>query len=461
MLSKATAPMSCPFRALWGGPDEGQSQPKPPAVQSVGSTRKPGCPFAKLAVADAPTTSSASSSEPSADSVSLTATGDAGAAAPTAGQGPPVSSAAGSTGTCPFGFGAAAAAPQAAGSSAGAASNADPTGPVAEPAAAPGKCPYGFGQASNGPKLSELHCVLCRSLLFEAVTTNCGHIFCGSCAGRFSDCPVCGADIIEMKPNTELQGRVDQVLAAHADKMTVWELEGGRAQEGDAASNLDRDRATFFLHLGLRSLAGGNTAAAADRLGRAAQELSAALQGSSGADAAQLRCKLGSVRGSQGDCHRRLGSTQAAQRCYVDSIDLLREPAAAGLAEAAHALSVSLNKLGDLHYSAGHWAQAQQLYTEALQLRRQAWQQQAVDGGGSGAVQRALDVAVSLTKLADVQQQGGGGKDSAAALLEEAHQMAAAIETQIPDDDRALQSKFRSLLAALQVLGSSEQDSTQ
>jgi hypothetical protein len=66
-------------------------------------------------------------------------------------------------------------------------------------------CPMGFGSPA-GPKLSTLHCVLCRALLFEPVDTNCQHKFCRFCVERFSDCPLCGADITSLEPHGELQG---------------------------------------------------------------------------------------------------------------------------------------------------------------------------------------------------------------------------------------------------------------
>jgi hypothetical protein len=73
-------------------------------------------------------------------------------------------------------------------------------------------CPLGFGTA-RGPKLSTLHCPVCKSLLFDAhVTTSCRHTFCRSCISQTRDCPSCGRDVDGLKPNTELAGGISSSL---------------------------------------------------------------------------------------------------------------------------------------------------------------------------------------------------------------------------------------------------------
>lgn len=66
-------------------------------------------------------------------------------------------------------------------------------------------------------------------------------------------------------------------------------------------------------------------------------------------DAATLACRLGAVCGSLGDCYRQMGDLPAAAAAYEESCGHVR-PVAEEDAAAAHALSVSLNKLGDLVY---------------------------------------------------------------------------------------------------------------
>ena len=76
---------------------------------------------------------------------------------------------------------------------------------VADP---PATCPLGFS-SSKGPKLSRLHCPLCKSLLFEACKTiECQHIFCSFCIAPFRDCPLCGRYIDGTKPDSESQGNL-------------------------------------------------------------------------------------------------------------------------------------------------------------------------------------------------------------------------------------------------------------
>lgn len=79
-------------------------------------------------------------------------------------------------------------------------------GAPAEEAAAPKTCPLGFGSA-RGPRLSTLHCPVCKGLLFDAhKVTSCQHTFCRSCISQTQDCPSCGRDVDGLEPNPELAG---------------------------------------------------------------------------------------------------------------------------------------------------------------------------------------------------------------------------------------------------------------
>lgn len=102
--------------------------------------------------------------------------------------------------SCPFKAAAAAATAAAGAAPVQAAEPAAAPAPGSVPASAadsqPATCPYGFGGPQTGPRMSVLHCTLCRSLLFEpAKADGCQHIFCCECLSKFRDCPVCGADI--------------------------------------------------------------------------------------------------------------------------------------------------------------------------------------------------------------------------------------------------------------------------
>jgi hypothetical protein len=77
------------------------------------------------------------------------------------------------------------------------------------PAAAAATCPLGFG-TSRGPKLSTLHCPVCKALLFDAhKVSSCQHTFCRSCISQTRDCPSCGRDVDGLEPNSELAGKHD------------------------------------------------------------------------------------------------------------------------------------------------------------------------------------------------------------------------------------------------------------
>ena len=106
--------------------------------------------------------------------------------------------------------------------------------------------------------------------------------------------------------------------------------------------------------------------------------------------------------------------------------------------QAQQALSVALNKLGELHHLQGNLAAAAQLYDQALQLRRQllaATQQQwrqasaepasaAAAAGGEGEAEgqeaccsAALDLAASCLKLAGARRGLGADAEAEVCLL--------------------------------------------
>ena len=75
----------------------------------------------------------------------------------------------------------------------------------AEAGPAPAQCPMGFS-AADGPRMTQLHCVICKSLLYDCVQLSCSCKYCRYCVANFSDCPLCGADITSRTPAPELQG---------------------------------------------------------------------------------------------------------------------------------------------------------------------------------------------------------------------------------------------------------------
>ena len=105
---------------------------------------------------------------------------------------------------CPYPHSATAAAPQ---TSAVPATCPMGYGPQPSSAEAPqtAQCPMGFSSA-DGPRMTELHCVICKSLLYDCVQLSCSCKYCRHCVAAYNDCPLCGADITSRKPASELQG---------------------------------------------------------------------------------------------------------------------------------------------------------------------------------------------------------------------------------------------------------------
>lgn len=117
----------------------------------------------------------------------------------------------------------------------------------------------GFG-AAGGRSLSVLHCSLCRSILHDAVVIeSCGHKGCEFCLSRFRECPVCGVDIVGLRPDAESRALV-QTFYIHAKEPAI--LRDTLQLPPEACA----DAAAFFMFLGLQSKAGGNMQAALDRL---------------------------------------------------------------------------------------------------------------------------------------------------------------------------------------------------
>ena len=71
--------------------------------------------------------------------------------------------------------------------------------------AAPAQCPMGF-TATDGPRMTQFHCVVCKSLLYDCVKLSCSCKYCRFCVANFQDCPLCGADITSRNAEPELQG---------------------------------------------------------------------------------------------------------------------------------------------------------------------------------------------------------------------------------------------------------------
>nr|ACU21424.1 unknown [Glycine max] len=93
------------------------------------------------------------------------------------------------------------------------------------------KCPFGYD--SHSFKIGPLSCTVCQALLFDtSKCVPCSHVFCKACILRFKDCPLCGADIVKIEPDANLQGVVDHFIEGHARiKRSVSSDKGEEATE--------------------------------------------------------------------------------------------------------------------------------------------------------------------------------------------------------------------------------------
>ena len=85
--------------------------------------------------------------------------------------------------------------------------------------AAPAQCPMGF-TAADGPRMTEFHCVICKSLLYDCIQLSCSCKYCRDCVANFRDCPLCGADISSRTPDIKLQGTIRDSISKRLFTLT-------------------------------------------------------------------------------------------------------------------------------------------------------------------------------------------------------------------------------------------------
>ncbi|CAI7768598.1 unnamed protein product [Closterium sp. NIES-53] len=211
--------------------------------------------------------------------------------------------------------------------------------------------------------------------------------------------------------------------------------------------------------------------------------------------------RLGAVLGSHADCCLLMSDVASAASSYQEAVDVLsaalpalrkgkaeskgeraeeegrqqeQEKHGGGNSDGAavddelcHALCVTLNKLGDLHYRSDRLPEALALYQQALSRRQHALvcteacaQPRGVGEKGEGAVRekasKALDVAVSTAKVADAQQALGEearareGFSRALRLVQGVREMLAVAAASGQGDCMALLDKVEATQAFLQ-----------
>ncbi|GBG74642.1 hypothetical protein CBR_g19049 [Chara braunii] len=359
------------------------------------------------------------------------------------------------------------------------------------------RCPLGY-DAGGGFRIGPLSCVICRALLYDSFRcVPCRHVYCRVCISRFSDCPLCGADIERLEPDAEMQSLIDKFIDGHGrarprHRQTVVGLDPAtvdaeiaaaastaaaacprKACGADVASSSPGSMKDdvggldgvggegYLLRQAMLAFVGQNYESARSRLLLCLEDAQAELASTSTtADgdwdrSTERICHVGAVLGSLGDACRMMGDDEGALRHYEESVKVLSRaaPPAPGAngdededcdSEVVHALAVSHNKVGDLHYRANDLDMAAASYREGLRVRKEAANRfhrrgrilhaaargsiPPSDGGTGSSAGRegggqdfsaltppslVVDIAVSLAKVADVARAQG---NEAAAL---------------------------------------------
>ncbi|KAL1079518.1 hypothetical protein V6Z11_D10G227300 [Gossypium hirsutum] len=263
------------------------------------------------------------------------------------------------------------------------------------------KCPFGYD--SNNFKLGPLSCMICQALLFDFTKCiPCSHLFCQVCISRFKDCLLCRADIEKLEADTNLQSMVDRFIEGHARmKRPHVDANGGG---GEQVVNDDKkviyedislDRGAFLVQQAMRAFRAQNIKSAQSRLIMCTQDIRVQLEKTG--NTSEFCSQLGAVLGMLSDCCRAMGDSAAAINYFEESVEFLTKLPTDDL-EITHALSVSLNKIGDLKYYDGDLQAARSYYLRSLGVRRD------VIKNNSGVASQVIDIAVSLAKVADVDR---------------------------------------------------------
>lgn len=280
-------------------------------------------------------------------------------------------------------------------------------------------CPLGFG-SSRGPSLSTLHCPLCRSLYHDPVLSQpCKHRFCRYCIQKFKDCPLCGADIDSVTGDGETQRAINTFLDVHAADSVV-ELSSGIT--GSTRNSDDPEgkvkAVNNMLNIGLSSLMGGNPEGGIAYLSRCRTLLEThrdkSLLASDRSESDEIQrtdilLKLGAVFDCLGDCYRAMGDLASALEHYGKAASQLQtaQQSQSIKNDTLHALSVILNKQGEVMHQQGDIEGALGLYKQALEARLER-QEASIEC----SEEAGFDVVVSELKVADAFRSLGNKEEA-------------------------------------------------
>lgn len=304
----------------------------------------------------------------------------------------------------------------------------------------PPKCPFGYD--SHTFKLGPLSCMICKALLYQSSKClPCDHKFCKACISRFRDCPLCGADIERIEPDTDLQLLVDQFIDGHARiKRSQVNLDATSPKverKNVIYADVSMERGAFLVQHAMRAFQAKNVESARSRLGLCAEDIREQIQASG--NTPELCSQLGAVLGMLGDCCRAMGEAVSAVHYYEESVEFLLKMPTKDL-EVVHTLSVSLNKIGDLKYYDGDLPSARLYYIRALDVRRNALKEH------SEASSQVVDLAVSLAKVADLERNLGN-EDAAISGFQEAIQRLDSLK--LDSTETSLEKRRHSVLEFL------------
>lgn len=294
----------------------------------------------------------------------------------------------------------------------------------------PTTCPLGFG-SRDGPQLGTMHCIVCKSLMYNAVVTNCGHRFCRECVEKLRDCPVCGADVDLLEEDLKTQEAIERFIETHAGYVSFWDLEEGIQLDMNSETRRDvqpKEKAYFLLQAGIRALQGGNAVNAQHRFEQCAHVLRETMNLSESNSTSNSRnavtkpedmemmSQLGAVYGCIGDCERAKSHPEEAVAWYAQSIETLKHiPRNKHTIEALHTLSITLNKIGEVYHTQGNIRLALDMYKEALSVRQECmsiYKAKDVPIDMEVEVSLELDVAISRAKIADAMHSLGDMDDA-------------------------------------------------
>ncbi|KAK9057683.1 hypothetical protein SSX86_022519 [Deinandra increscens subsp. villosa] len=304
------------------------------------------------------------------------------------------------------------------------------------------KCPFGYD--SQTFKLGPFSCLICQALLFECSRcVPCSHVFCKACISRFNDCPLCGADIEKIEPDTNLQSVVDRFIDGHArikrDPVDKDEKQVVGEKKTVIYEDVSLERGAFLVQQAMRAYRANNVESAKSRLSLCAQDIREQLE--IAGNTSELCSQLGAVSGMLGDCCRATGDGKSAVAYFDESVNFLAKVQTDDLEreylQVTHTLSVSLNKIGDLKYYEGDLKGARNHYFRALDIRRNAIKD------SSKAPSQVLDVAVSLAKVADVDRNLDA-EDEATQGFQEAINLLESLK--IDSQENALEQRRLSVL---------------